>query len=81
MPTYTPNLNLEKPAAGEQYDIGVFNANADILDRVSARLPFYGTTDAAAAMSVTMPRALPAARGMGEIQKETGGRNSDTARL
>lgn len=32
MPSYTENLNLEKPLESENYDVGVFNGNADKID-------------------------------------------------
>lgn len=32
MPTNTPNLNLIKPLVSENYDVGVFNSNADLID-------------------------------------------------
>lgn len=32
MATTTPNIGLTKPDSNEYYNIGVFNANADILD-------------------------------------------------
>lgn len=32
MPSYTENLNLEKPLESENYDVDVFNGNADKID-------------------------------------------------
>lgn len=32
MPNYTNNLNLEKPLQSENYNIDVFNSNADKID-------------------------------------------------
>ena len=32
MPSYTTNLNLEKPLQTEGYDVDVFNGNADLID-------------------------------------------------
>lgn len=39
--TYTPNLNLEKPAHGDRVDDWdqVLNANADVLDAWAWRVP------------------------------------------
>lgn len=36
MAQYTENYNLEKPEANENYDIEVFNGNADIIDSALA---------------------------------------------
>ena len=33
MPNYTNNLNLEKPLQSENYNIDIFNSNADKIDR------------------------------------------------
>ena len=32
MPNYTNNLNLEKPLQSENYNIDIFNSNADKID-------------------------------------------------
>ena len=32
MPNYTNNLNLEKPLQSENYNIDIFNSNADTID-------------------------------------------------
>ena len=32
MPNYTNNLNLEKPLQSENYNIDIFNSNADKMD-------------------------------------------------
>lgn len=32
MPNYTSNLNLEKPLQSENYNIDIFNSNADKID-------------------------------------------------
>ena len=32
MPNYTDNLRLEKPLQSENYNIDIFNANADKID-------------------------------------------------
>ena len=32
MPNYTDNLRLEKPLQSENYDIDIFNSNADLID-------------------------------------------------
>lgn len=32
MPNFTSNLKLEKPLQSENYDINIFNANADKID-------------------------------------------------
>lgn len=32
MPNQTPNINLTKPLQTENYDVGVFNGNSDIID-------------------------------------------------
>lgn len=32
MPNYTDNLKLEKPLQSENYNIDIFNANADKID-------------------------------------------------
>lgn len=32
MPAYTENYNLTKPHEDENYDVNVFNSNADIID-------------------------------------------------
>ena len=34
MPNYTDNLRLEKPLQSENYNIDIFNANADKIDIV-----------------------------------------------
>lgn len=39
MPNYTENLNLEKPLGNEQYNIAVFNANADKIDQFAGQVP------------------------------------------
>lgn len=39
MPNYTTNLNLEKPLADEQYNVNVFNANADKIDQFAGQVP------------------------------------------
>lgn len=60
MAQYTENYNLEKPEANENYDIEVFNGNADIIDSALAskadlgedgkipgtQVPGYDTTEA-----------------------------------
>lgn len=33
MPNYTSNLNLEKPLQSENYNVDVFNTNADKIDQ------------------------------------------------
>ena len=33
MPNYTSNLNLEKPLQSENYNVDIFNANADKIDQ------------------------------------------------
>jgi len=33
MPAYTENYNLIKPHENENYDVGDFNKNADIIDK------------------------------------------------
>ena len=33
MPNYTSNLNLEKPLQSENYNVDVFNTNADKIDK------------------------------------------------
>ena len=33
MPNYTSNLNLEKPLQSENYNIDIFNSNADKIDQ------------------------------------------------
>ena len=33
MPNYTSNLNLEKPLQSENYNVDVFNSNADKIDQ------------------------------------------------
>lgn len=38
MPSYTENLNLEKPLESENYDVGVFNGNADKIDAEFGKL-------------------------------------------
>lgn len=37
MPAYTDNYNLVKPEENENYDVGDFNRNADIIDEQLAR--------------------------------------------
>ena len=32
MPNYTDNLNLEKPLQSENYNVDIFNSNADKID-------------------------------------------------
>lgn len=44
MPNYTTNLNLEKPLADEQYNIDVFNANADKIDQFAGQTPARALT-------------------------------------
>lgn len=44
MPNYTTNLNLEKPLQSEQYDVDVFNANADKIDQFAGQTPPYALT-------------------------------------
>lgn len=45
MPNYTPNINLEKPLVTENYDVGVFNGNSDILDtQISSKAPLASPT-------------------------------------
>ena len=34
MPNYTSNLKLEKPLQSENYNIDIFNSNADKIDTV-----------------------------------------------
>ena len=34
MPNYTDNLRLEKPLQSENYNIDIFNSNADKIDTV-----------------------------------------------
>ena len=47
MPNYTSSLRLEKPLQNENYNVDVFNGNADILDNaiktVNARIDNIGT--------------------------------------
>ena len=70
MPTTTLNLNLTKPLPTEQYDVGVFNANADAIDATfddAAGHRHDGTTgqgpplatDALADGAVTGPKLAP----------------------
>lgn len=44
MPNYTTNLNLEKPLQSEQYNIDVFNANADKIDQFAGQVPARALT-------------------------------------
>ena len=44
MPNYTTNLNLEKPLQSEQYNINVFNANADKIDQFAGQVPARALT-------------------------------------
>ena len=44
MPNYTENLQLEKPLQSEQYNIDVFNANADKIDQFAGQVPPYALT-------------------------------------
>lgn len=37
MPAYTGNYNLIKPHEDENYDVGDFNSNADIIDEELAK--------------------------------------------
>lgn len=43
---YTPNYNLEQPLGTDNYDVGVFNSNADIIDETLKAVEV--TADAAA---------------------------------
>ena len=43
MPNYTNNLNLEKPLQSENYNIDIFNSNADKID--SANQEVRGKVD------------------------------------
>ena len=47
MPNYTSSLKLEKPLQNENYNVDVFNGNADILDNaikaVNVRIDNIGT--------------------------------------
>ena len=40
MPNYTDNLRLEKPLQSENYNIDIFNANADKIDTAIQELKF-----------------------------------------
>ena len=44
MPNYTENLNLEKPLRSEQYNIDVFNANAEKIDQFAGQTPVRALT-------------------------------------
>lgn len=44
MPNYTTNLNLEKPLQSEQYNVDVFNANADKIDAFAGQVPARALT-------------------------------------
>ena len=47
MATYTPNLNLKKPAGTEDINVADMNGNSDILDAaIKALLDFVATTSA-----------------------------------
>lgn len=39
MPNYTTNLGLEKPLGTEQYNVEVFNSNADKIDQFAGQIP------------------------------------------
>lgn len=51
MPNFTPRLRLEKPLQTERYDIDIFNANSDIIDKSMATLGADGKV---------LPEQLPA---------------------
>lgn len=44
MPNYTTNLRLEKPLGDEQYNINVFNSNADKIDQFAGQTPARALT-------------------------------------
>lgn len=44
MANYTTNLNLEKPLQSEQYNVDVFNANADKIDQFAGQVPARALT-------------------------------------
>lgn len=44
MPNYTENLQLAKPLQSEQYNIDVFNANADKIDQFAGQTPARALT-------------------------------------
>lgn len=43
MASYTSRFNLTKPAQTDNYDVGVFNRNADAIDQYAAKRPTSGT--------------------------------------
>lgn len=44
MPNYTENLHLVKPLQSEQYNIDVFNSNADKIDQFAGQVPARALT-------------------------------------